>query len=94
MSEEPAEQLRGSRRTVALARLYLDPNNFRIVDHEDYRKVAPEEVFNADVQRRTTEIVLGRSQEQVRDLIASIRETAGSTLIRSWFGRKTRKGSW
>ena len=74
MSEESAEQLRGSRRTVALARLYLDPNNFRIVDHEDYREVAPEEVFNADVQRRTTAIVLGRSQEQVRDLIASIRE--------------------
>ena len=75
MSEAPAEQLRGSRRTVvALSRLYLDPNNFRIVDHEDYARVAPEDVFNVDVQRRTTAIVLGRSQEQVRDLIASIRE--------------------
>ena len=74
MSEAPAEQLRGSRRTVALARLYLDPNNFRIVDHKDYTKVNPEDVFNSDVQRRTTAIVLGRSQEQVRDLIASLRE--------------------
>ena len=74
MSEVPAEQLRGSRRTVALSRLYLDPNNFRIVDHEDYTRVAPEDVFDADVQRRTTAIVLGRLQEQVRDLIASIRE--------------------
>ena len=74
MSDESTEQLRGSRRTVALSRLYLDPNNFRIVDNEDYTRVAPEDVFNADVQRRTTAIVLGRSQEQVRDLIASIRE--------------------
>ena len=74
MSEAPTEQLRGSRRTVALSRLYLDPNNFRIVDHEDYTRVAPEDVFDADVQRRTNAIVLGRSQEQVRDLIASIKE--------------------
>ena len=74
MSDESTEQLRGSRRAVALSRLYLDPNNFRIVDHADYTRVAPEDVFNADVQRRTTAIVLGPSQEQVRDLIASIRE--------------------
>lgn len=73
-SVETAEQLRGRRRTVALERLYLDPNNFRIVDHEDYYNVAPDDAFNADVQRRTTAIVLGRSQEQVRDLIVSIRE--------------------
>ena len=74
MSEDPAEQLRGTRRTVALARLYLDPNNFRIVDHEDYKKVAPDKIFDADVQRRTTAMVLGRSQENVRDLVASVRE--------------------
>ena len=74
MSEAPAEQLRGSRRAVALARLYLDPNNFRIVDHKDYTRVDPKDVFNTDVQRRTTAIVLGRAQEQVRDLIASLRE--------------------
>lgn len=74
MSDVSADQLRGSRRTVALSRLYLDPNNFRIVDHEDYRPVASEEVFNAEVQRRTAVIVLGRSQEHVRDLLASIRE--------------------
>ena len=74
MSEKSTEQLRGSRRTVALSRLYLDPNNFRIVDHEDYTRVAPGDVFDADVQRRTNAIVLGRSQEQVRDLIASIKE--------------------
>ena len=75
MSDEPTEQLRaGRRQTVSLARLYLDPNNYRIVDNPEYRLVAPADVFNPDVQRRTTRFVLGRSQENVRDLIASIKE--------------------
>ena len=74
MSDEAVEQLRGRRQTVSLANLFLDPNNYRIVDHPDYRKVALEDVFNADVQRRTTALILGRSQEYVQDLIASIKE--------------------
>lgn len=74
MSDEAVEQLRGRRQTVSLANLFLDPNNYRIVDHSDYRKVALEDVFNADVQRRTTALILGRSQEYVQDLIASIKE--------------------
>lgn len=74
MSDEQAEQQRGRRQTVSLARLYLDPNNFRFLDNAGYRPVEPEEVFSADVQRRTTAFILGRNQEQVRDLIASIKE--------------------
>ena len=73
MSEETAEQVRGKRQSVSLKRLYLDPNNFRFVDHLDYRPVPPEHVFDADVQRRTTGFVLGRGQERVRDLVASIK---------------------
>ena len=74
MSEEQIEQQRGRRQTVSLARLYLDPNNFRFLDNAGYRPVEPEEVFSAGVQRRTTAFILGRNQEQVRDLIASIKE--------------------
>ena len=74
MSDETAEQVRGRRQSVSLSRLYLDPNNFRFVDHPEYRPVTPEHVYNADVQRRTTGFVLGRHQENVRDLIASIKE--------------------
>lgn len=73
MSEETAEQTRGKRRNVALSNLYLDPNNFRFVDRPEYRAVPPERVFEADVQRRSTSFVLGRQQENVRDLIASMR---------------------
>ena len=73
MSDETAEQTRGRRHTLSLGRLYLDPNNFRFVDHPEYRPVAAERVFDPDVQRRTTSLVLGRQQENVRDLIASIK---------------------
>ena len=73
MSEETAEQVRSKRRSVPLKSLYLDPNNFRFADHPDYRTVSAEHVFDADVQRRTTGFVLGRSQEHVRDLVASIK---------------------
>ena len=74
MSGEPAEQPRGRRHAVSLARLYLDPNNYRLVDNPEHRPVAPEAVFNPDVQRRTIRFVLGHLQENVRDLIASIKE--------------------
>ena len=74
MNDETAEQMPSSRRqSLSLSSLYLDPNNLRFVDHPDYRFVPPERVFDADVQRRTTSIVLGRQQENVRDLIASIK---------------------
>ena len=73
MSDETADQVRSKRQFVSLDRLYLDPNNFRFVDHPDYRQVPRERVFDADVQRRTTNIVLGRQQENVRDLVASIK---------------------
>ena len=58
---------------MSLSRLYLDPNNFRFVDHREYRPIPDEHVFDADIQRRTTGFVLGRQQENVRDLIASIK---------------------
>ena len=73
MSDETARQMSSRRQLVSLNRLYLDPNNFRFVDHPEYRPVAPERVCDADVQRRTTNIVLGRQQANVRDLIASIK---------------------
>ena len=74
MSDEAGTHSHGRRHPLALRNLYLDPNNFRIVDHPEYRHVPPEQEFDAAVQRRTTSFVLGRNQEQVRDLIASIKE--------------------
>ena len=71
---EPAERSHGERRNVRLGSLYLDPNNYRFADHPDYRKVEADDVFNARVQKRTTTLVLGKNQANVRDLTASIKE--------------------
>ena len=73
MNEESAENPRGKRTFVSLANLSLDPNNFRIVDHPDYRVVESDNAFDTKVQRRTESIILGHNQENVRDLIASIK---------------------
>lgn len=73
MNEEFAENPRGKRKRVSLSNLSLDPNNFRILDHSDYRDVKPEDVFSPRVQHRTERIILGENQENVRDLIASIK---------------------
>ncbi len=74
MSEEPVEQPRGRRKTVSLARLYLDPNNFRFADNPEYRPVGREDVFKPEVQRLTSTFVSGKSQQYIQDLIASIKE--------------------
>ena len=74
MSEESNEPMRSRRKTVPLSRLYLDPNNFRFVDHPDYHDVADEDVFKAEVQRLAQTLVAGKSQEHIQDLIASIKE--------------------
>lgn len=72
MNDEIAGNPRGKRKQLSLSSLSLDPNNFRILDHPDYRHVEPDNVFKSSVQRRTEKIILGRNQENVRDLVASV----------------------
>ena len=74
MSDQQPEQTRGRRPRLSLSSLYLDPNNFRFADHEDYSPVVPEDVFKPDVQRRTMKLVLGENLANVDDLVASIKE--------------------
>ena len=74
MSSDTTDNIAGKRHYSPLKSLYLDPNNFRFVDNPEYRNTPPERIFDSDVQRRTTGFVLGRAQEHVRDLIASIKE--------------------
>lgn len=74
MSDDPTEQTRGRRQRVSLTNLYLDPNNFRFADHEDYRPVMHDDVFKPHVQRRTARLVLGDRLANVQDLFESILE--------------------
>lgn len=65
----------GSRRLpVTLSSLYLDPNNYRFVDHDDYVAVPDEHVTDEEVQRRTRRLILGANEENVSDLVASLKE--------------------
>lgn len=58
---------------VTLSQLLLDPNNYRFVDSENYVPVDPEDVADARVQQRTKNLLLGKGQENVRDLIVSFK---------------------
>jgi predicted ATPase len=65
----------GTRRNVALRNLFLDPNNYRFIDQPDYVRVPDDKVMDADVQRRTTNFLLGRNNEEVSDLVASFKKS-------------------
>lgn len=58
---------------VKLSQLLLDPNNYRFVDSEQYVQVAAENVADQRVQQRTRNLLLGKGQENVRDLITSFK---------------------
>ena len=71
MNEDLTEHPRGRRTQISLASLYFDPNNYRIIDHPDYSKITQKNVLDSSVQRRTMRLILGKNQENIRDLIAS-----------------------
>ena len=60
-------------RKVSLSQLLLDPNNYRFVDSENYVPVESEDVADTRVQQRTRNLLLGKGQENVRDLIVSFK---------------------
>ncbi|WP_160328452.1 MULTISPECIES: AAA family ATPase [Pseudomonas] len=78
MTEElssPSNAESKSRRlTLSLSSLYLDPNNYRFIDHDDYVSVAENEVAEDEVQRRTRRLILGSNEEKVSDLVASLKQ--------------------
>ncbi len=55
-------------------KLLLDPNNYRFIDKNDYEKVPETDIAKSQVQKRTMTFLLGRSRENIRDLIASFKE--------------------
>jgi len=54
-------------------RLLLDPNNYRFIDNKDYRKVLLENVGDDRIQQRTRNLLLGKSEEGLKDLIVSFK---------------------
>jgi hypothetical protein len=72
---EPEKTTSQDRRSqLSLKSLFLDPNNYRFIDSENYVRVAEDATTNTDVQRRTTALILGKNGENVRDLVDSFRK--------------------
>lgn len=54
--------------------LFLDPNNYRFIDHSDYLVVKDDKLTDAKVQARTKNFVSGRKNENIEDLLASFKK--------------------
>lgn len=70
----PPAEGKSRRLTLALSSLYLDANNYRFIDHDDYSEVAEAQVTDDEVQRRTRRLILGPNEEYVGDLVASLKQ--------------------
>lgn len=58
---------------VPISYLYLDPNNYRFIDLEDYVRVDEENLLDASIQARTLQFVCGKSNEGIQDLLVSFK---------------------
>jgi AAA15 family ATPase/GTPase len=54
-------------------RLLLDPNNYRFIDRPEYKFVADSELADSRVQLRTLNFLLGKSNDNVSDLLSSFK---------------------
>ncbi len=61
------------KKLISLKNLYLDPNNYRFIDNKDYHKIAEQDVFKEDIQKRTTAFIWGENNQEIKDLIQSFR---------------------
>lgn len=60
-------------RNCPLDRLYLDSNNYRFIDEEDYHPVDVTRVKDDRVQQNVRQMILGKLRENVTDLLNSFK---------------------
>ena len=70
MSEEIIEI---QKRSYNLKNLFLDPNNYRFVDNENYKKIDEKDLLDINIQKRTRKFIEGKKRENKKDLIASFK---------------------
>lgn len=54
-------------------RLMLDANNYRFIDNKDYKRVAETEISDKRIQDRTYNLLVGKNEENISDLIVSFK---------------------
>lgn len=59
--------------TRHINKLMLDPNNYRFIDNKDYKPVPLEQVSDERVQTRTFNLLVGKNESLIEDLISSFK---------------------
>lgn len=65
--------LKATVKNVKLSQLFLDPNNYRLINDERYEEVKENEYLDDVVQKRTLGIICGQKNENIKDLLDSFR---------------------
>ena len=60
-------------RSRHLNKLMLDANNYRFIDNKDYKLVSENEISDKRIQERTYNILVGKNEENISDLITSFK---------------------
>ncbi|MCP4220307.1 MAG: ParB N-terminal domain-containing protein, partial [bacterium] len=60
--------------TAHVDNLILDPNNYRFIDSNKYRKVKDKDIADAGIRKRTKNFLFGTNRENIKDLEASFKE--------------------
>ncbi len=61
------------RQNISLRNLFLDPNNYRLINEADYVEVPEEDIKNKLVARRTFRLLAGDKNQHIQDLIDSFK---------------------
>ena len=67
------EDFKSTKISRNIKNLYLDPNNYRFKDNDKYINVNEESVTETRVQKAARFFIEGKSRENIRDLIASLK---------------------
>jgi hypothetical protein len=58
----------------ALSDLYLNPNNYRLIDDKHYTKVSASQITEPAIQKRTLNLISGNDNQQINELIYSFKQ--------------------
>lgn len=69
--QDKKENIELRRRFVKLKDLYLDPNNYRFIESEDYVQILEEDILNKSVQDRTMRLLMSKG---ITDILESMKD--------------------
>jgi len=67
------QENKNKKRSYNIKNLFLDPNNYRFVDNEDYKFIPDDKLLDPIIQKRTRRFIEGEKRENIKDLISSFK---------------------